>query len=89
MCPTCHSTEKSHQKLSGKGTVASWVRQVRPASYGFEDSPYVILVDLEEGLRFVSNLQGEDAPVVGMAVEVDFAKTTGGKAVPVFKKAGA
>lgn len=65
----------------------SWVRQVRPASFGFKESPFVILVELEEGLRFVSNYENEDTPEIGMAVEVDFAKTSGGKVVPIFKKA--
>ena len=88
MCPDCHSTEKAEQKLSGKAKILSWVRQVRPASFGYEESPYVILVELEEGLRMVSNFEGESAPEFGMAVEVDFAKTSGGKAVPVFKQAG-
>jgi hypothetical protein len=88
MCPDCHSLEKSTQKLSGKAKVLSWARQVRPGSFGFKESPFVILVELEEGLRMVSNLEGEDLPVIGMDVEVEFAKTSGGKAVPVFKKAG-
>ena len=88
MCPDCHSIKKSTQKLSGKAKVLSWVRQVRPGSFGFKESPFVILVELEEGLRMVSNLEGDDLPVIGMDVEVDFAKTSGGKSVPVFKKAG-
>lgn len=78
--------EKSTQNLSGKATILSWVRQVRPASFGFKESPIVILVELEEGLRMVSNLVGDEPPEIGDPVEVDFAKTSGGKAVPVFKK---
>lgn len=89
MCPDCHSLEKSTQKLSGKAKVLSWVRQVRPGSFGFQESPFVILVELEEGLRMVSNLDEVEAPMIGMDVEVAFAKTSGGKSVPVFKKAGA
>ena len=89
MCPQCHSTEKSHASLSGKGTVLSWAQQVRPASYGFKESPFVILVELEEGLRMLSNLESETQPEFGMAVVVDFAKTSGGKAVPIFKPAEA
>lgn len=85
MCPTCHSLEKTYVPLSGKGTVLSWARQVRPASYFFEESPFVILVELEEGIRMLSNLESDTPPEFGMTVEVDFAKTTGGKAVPVFK----
>ena len=86
VCPTCHTLEKSYVKLSGKGKVVSWVRQVRPGSFGFEKSPIVILVELDEGLRFVSNLVGEDPPEFGEVVEVDFEATSGGKAVPVFKR---
>ena len=66
----------------------SWVRQVRPESYGFKKSPIVILVELEEGLRMVSNLVGDTPPDIGDKVEVDFEKTVGGNAVPVFKKVG-
>ena len=85
ICPQCHSLEKTEQKLSGQGTVLSWARQVRPASFGFKESPWIILVELDEGVRFVSNLESETAPEFGMRVSVDFAKTMGGKAVPVFK----
>ena len=85
MCPECHSVEKTTQKLSGRGKILSWVRQVRPASFGFEDSPYVILVELAEGLRLVSNFVGDGKPEFGMAVSVDFAQKSGKKAVPVFK----
>ena len=85
MCPDCHSTEKAEVKLSGQGKVLSWARQVRPASYGFEQSPIVILVELEEGIRLVSNFISDTPPDFGMGVEVDFEKTSGDKAVPVFK----
>ena len=90
ICPTCHSSDKSVQKLSGKGRLLSWVRQARPASFGFPESPIAILVELEEGIRLVSNLEGVEVDDIttGMAVEVDFAKTSGDKAVPVFRAAG-
>ncbi len=87
MCPTCHSTDKAHKKLSGKGKLLSWVRQARVPAFGFPESPIAILVELEEGVRLVSNLEGvepEDIEV-GMDVIVDFAETSGGKAVPVFR----
>ena len=84
ICPTCHSIEKTEQKLSGKGTVLSWCRQIRPASFLFAESPWVILVELDEGVRMLSNLEGDQAPEFGQRVMVDFAKTSGGHAVPVF-----
>lgn len=89
ICPDCHLTGKSYQKLTGKGKVISWVRQVRPASFGFEESPFVILVELEEGLRFVSNFKSDTVPAFGQLVEVDFENTPGGHAVPVFKPVSA
>jgi uncharacterized OB-fold protein len=47
----------------------------------------VVLVELEEGIRLVSNLEGADPADVtlGLAVEVAFAPTRGGHAVPVFR----
>jgi len=85
ICPQCHSTKKTEEKLSGQGKVLSWARQVRPSSFGFKESPWIILVELDEGVRFISNLESETAPEYGMRVSVDFAETSGGKAVPVFK----
>ncbi|QJB68767.1 Zn-ribbon domain-containing OB-fold protein [Parasphingorhabdus halotolerans] len=89
ICPTCHSTEKTVEKLSGKGKLLSWVRQVKPAAFGFPESPVAILVKLDEGIRLVSNLEGSDVDDirVGMAVRVEFAETSGGKAVPIFRAA--
>jgi uncharacterized OB-fold protein len=89
MCPITHTTKKTYVELSGKGTVISWAKQIRPASFGFADSPFVILVELEEGLRMLSNFESETPPEFGMAVEVDFAQTSGKKAVPIFRPAGA
>lgn len=86
LCPMCHSSERAEEKLSGKGTVLSWCRQIRPASFLFAESPWVILVELDEGVRLLSNLEGDKAPEFGMRVTVEFAETSGGKAVPVFRK---
>ncbi|MEM9013706.1 MAG: zinc ribbon domain-containing protein [Pseudomonadota bacterium] len=90
ICPVCYSTEKTEQKLSGRGVVMSWAKQVRPASFGFAESPIVVLVELEEGLRFVATLEDvdEDSVAAGLNVTVDFAKTSGGKTAPVFRPAG-
>lgn len=89
MCPTCHTTDKEVQKLSGKGTVMSWVRQERPAAFFFPESPIAVLVELEEGIRLVSNVVGVEAEdmTFGLKVQVDFEKTQGGKSVPVFRPA--
>ncbi len=89
MCPKCYCVEKRYTKMSGHGTVYSWSMPIHPPAYGFETPPIVALIDLEEGVRIVSNVIGVDAREMksGIAVEVAFAPTRGGKAVPVFHPA--
>lgn len=87
MCPHCHSLEREHVKLSGRGTVYSWIRPQHPKPVGFTAAPIVALIELEEGFRLVSNLEGIDfeAVRVGLPVQVDFAPTVGNRKVPVFR----
>jgi uncharacterized OB-fold protein len=89
MCPACHSVRRETVKLSGRGKIASWVIPRHPAPVGFAEAPIVALIELEEGIRLVSNVIDVGAQDVrgGMAVEVRFAPTRGGKAVPVFAPA--
>jgi uncharacterized OB-fold protein len=87
MCPACHSVKREVVKLSGRGTVYSWIRPRHPPPVGFAEAPIVALIELEEGTRFVSNLVEIDFSEVraGLAVEVTFVPTRGGKTVPVFR----
>jgi uncharacterized protein len=87
MCPACHSVKRETVKLSGRGSVYSWVIPRHPAPVGFAEAPIVALVELEEGIRLVSNLIEVEPTAVraGLAVEVSFAPTRGGRAVPVFR----
>ena len=87
MCPRCHSTRRVERKLSGRGRVLSWILPRHPAPLGFPEPPIVALVDLDEGIRLVSNLVGvaPEAIEPRMRVAVEFAATAGGKAVPVFR----
>jgi uncharacterized OB-fold protein len=89
MCPACHSVRRETVRLSGRGTVASWVIPRHPAPVGFAEPPIVALIELEEGIRLVSNVIDVAAEEMrgGLAVEVRFAPTRGGKAVPVFAPA--
>ena len=75
--------------MSGRGKVASWVIPRHPAPIGFAEAPIVALIELEEGIRLVSNVVDVASDMVrgGLAVEVRFAPTRGGKAVPVFAPA--
>jgi len=87
MCPHCHSLKRDHVKLSGRGTVYSWIRPRHPMPVGFAEPPTVALIDLEEGFRIVSNVYGIEFEKItpGLPVEVFFEPTMGGKKVPVFK----
>jgi uncharacterized OB-fold protein len=87
MCPRCRSLDWEAVPLSGRGTVHAWISPVHPKLPMFEDPLVCVLVDLEEGIRLFSNLEDCDPKQieVGMPVEVRFAPTAGGQAVPVFR----
>jgi uncharacterized OB-fold protein len=62
---------------------------IHPPAMGFATPPVVALIEIEEGLRFVSNVEGvppQDMRV-GLAVTVIFAETRSGGKVPVFHPA--
>ena len=87
MCPHCHSLEIEIQELSGRGTVYSFAILHHPQNPAFEYPVLGALVDLEEGIRLMTNLQSVEPSEIriGMPVEVEFAPTEGGHAVPVFR----
>jgi hypothetical protein len=87
MCPRCHSLQREVVRLSGFGEVHSWIIPRHPAPIGFAEAPVVALIQLEEGLRLVSNVVGVAPGEIrnGLRVEVAFEPTAGGRAVPVFR----
>ena len=89
MCPDCHSLEVEVAELSGRGTVYSYAILHHPQHPAFDYPVLVALVDLDEGVRVVSNLVGiEPARIeIGMVVEVEFEARGDDSAVPVFRPA--
>jgi uncharacterized OB-fold protein len=87
MCPACRSLAVDVVDLSGRGTVYSYAVLHHPQHPAFEFPVVIVLVDLEEGVRVLSNLADAGAADVriGMPVEVCFAPTAGGMAVPQFR----
>jgi uncharacterized protein len=72
MCPHCQSLDWDTVAAGGRGTVYSYVMPQYPPM-PFLEYPYiVVLVELEEGIRLVSNLIDIAPPdvEVGMPVEV-------------------
>jgi uncharacterized protein len=90
MCPHCQSLESRIAPLSGRGTLYSYAVLHHPRHPAFGYPVLAALVDLDEGIRMVSNLVGvePDGIAIGMPLEVTFAETDGDRWVPVFRPAG-
>jgi hypothetical protein len=91
MCPFCHSLKFDIVRASGRGVVYSYVIPRHPPLPPSEEAPIVILVELEEGARLVSNLCGVAPAAVrnGMPVEVLFTEFEGGVRLHQFRPAAA
>jgi uncharacterized OB-fold protein len=93
ICPECFSRNTEWRKASGRGTIYSYCIVHRGPLPSFrEDAPYVVvLVDIEEGGRMLTNLvdvePSPDAIKVGMPVEVTFDDVTGEVTLPKFRPA--
>ena len=91
VCPKCHSLEAEWTKLSGKGTVYSFIvyQQVYHPSYK-DDIPYAVaIIQLDEGPRMESNITDckmEDIKI-DMPVQVYFDDITDEVTLPKFKPA--
>jgi uncharacterized OB-fold protein len=87
MCPHCHSLGVDVVPLSGRGTLYSYAILHHPRNPAFDYPVMACLVDLDEGIRVVSNLcdTAPDHVRIGMRVEVAFEPTLQERAVPVFR----
>lgn len=87
MCDRCRSMQWDFIESSGRGTVQSYTVLHHPQFPGYDYPLTIVLVDLEEGTRYTSQLIGGDAEF-GMAVEMIIQEDEDGFKIPVFKKAG-
>jgi uncharacterized OB-fold protein len=90
MCPHCHSLDVEEVELAGTGTVYSYSILHHPQHPAFTYPVIAVLVDLDEGVRVLSNLVGvaPGAVRIGAPVRVTFEATADDLAVPVFVPAG-
>ena len=88
LCPQCHSFEKESVPVSGKGIVYSWVTYHESPHPSFKAPYSVVLVELEEGPRIISNMVDvpPDEIEIGMKVEVVFDALSEELTLPKFKK---
>jgi uncharacterized OB-fold protein len=91
-CPQCSSMEWSPVEMSGRGQIYSFVRHHYPRIPPFEAGHPVILVQLDEGPRLISELADHDPEVdaeieIGMRVEVQFDELEDRLTLPRFRLA--
>ena len=90
-CPSCWSDDVSWREASGRGSLYTYsVVHVNDLPPFGERVPYVAaIVELEEGPRVMTNLEGVpfDTLRCGMAVEVEFRAISDDVTIPVFRPA--
>ena len=87
MCPRCNSLSWDTVESSGRGVVYSFVMPRHPQWPWFDGSYIVVLVELEEGTRLVSDLCdiAEDEVMIGMPVEAFYEHFDDGLVLPQFR----
>jgi uncharacterized OB-fold protein len=88
-CPDCWSANLGWFEASGRGKVFSYSITMAGVEERFaEDLPFVLaLVDLEEGIRMMTNIVEckPDEVSIGMDVKVTFRDVTDEFSLPMFK----
>lgn len=86
MCPQCRSLEWGTIEATGHGTVISYVIPRHPPLPFFDDEYIVALVELDEGVRLVTNLVDVSPAqaTMGMRVVVRFEHFDNDLVLPLF-----
>jgi hypothetical protein len=92
-CPRCQASGSSLEwrDASGLGVVYAIVVEHKPEAMG-EESPYAVaLVDLEEGVRLMTNIVGPDAlsATISTGVRVTWEPLEDGRHLPLFEVSAA
>jgi uncharacterized OB-fold protein len=87
VCPHCMSDQIQWVDAAGTGTVYSYTVVHRSPEAFKPDVPYVVaLIDLDEGVRMMSNIVGGAGPLaIGARVEVFFDAVTTEITLPKFR----
>jgi len=89
ICPFCLSDDLEWRTASGRGTVYALTTLPKAAQPVLADRvPYVVaLVELDEGVRLMTNLVGAGAldAAVGDGVHVEWESLSDGRHLPVFE----
>lgn len=76
VCPNCWSSSLEWVKANGRGNLYSYVINHRPAPCFESQAPYVIaIVELDGGVRMMSNLIGVDPDPAKLPVDMPLEAT--------------
>ena len=86
MCEQCQSLQWDCIESTGKGTIYTYTVMHYPEIPPFDYPNIIVLVELEEGVRIVSQLTDckPDAVQIGMAVEMKITEVQDGMSLPLF-----
>lgn len=88
LCRSCSAGDMGYVVSTGRGVVYSHVTHHYPPLPGVERPHTVLLVELEEGIRLVSEWAADSTPentYIGQQVQVAFTKVPGGALRPTFR----
>jgi uncharacterized OB-fold protein len=89
VCPKCLASSLEWKESTGRGTVYTFSNVHRPQMPNFIlPAPYTVaLVELEEGVRMMTNIINCDpnTVTVGMAVKVTWEELEDGRNLPLFE----
>lgn len=91
VCPGCLGSKFDYREASGRATVHAVVVEHRPPSPFDDDQPYAVaLVELDEGVRMVTNIVACPPMDVtpGMSVRVTWEALSDGRHLPLFEPEG-
>jgi uncharacterized OB-fold protein len=91
MCPVCHTLDLEATPVAGTGVVYSYSLLHHPQNDAFDYPVIAVLVELDEGVRVLSNLVGVEVAdiAIGIPVQVCFLPVSDGMSIPVFEPRGA
>lgn len=89
VCYNCHYFDMEWTPSTGKGYIYSFVVYQRPTYPAFEVPYECVLVEMEEGVRLVSNMTADCKPeeiYIGMPVEAVMEQVSDDVTLPKFKR---
>ena len=92
VCPSCMGSDLEWRESTGRGVLYAVTVEYKPQNPAMaERAPYAVaLVDLDDGIRMLSNVVGcpPEEITVGMPVQVTWEELSDGRHLPLFEPLG-